>query len=149
MITNKTATRLKNAGLKWMPAMHDFFFIPERGLDHLVFVISDMTISVEMMGSYPVITFNGATEWSLDYVTVWDVVWMPREDQIRQAIEVRWLGEPGCSIELEIERPIYRCNLRSDRKLRSFEAESASEVYALALEYLIRKEQRAQHSLRG
>ena len=67
MISVKTAQKLKEAGLSWMPMLHDFFAVPERGLDHLTFVISDMTITVEMFGQYPVVTFNGASEWALDY----------------------------------------------------------------------------------
>jgi len=52
MLSLNTANKLKEHGLEWKPAEHDFFFIPFRGLDERVFIISDMSIIVERMGEY-------------------------------------------------------------------------------------------------
>jgi hypothetical protein len=133
MISMKSALNLKRAGLKWIVAQHDFFAIPARGLDQHVFVISDMTVAVEMYGDYPVVTFNGASEWALDYVTLREVVWLPREDQLRLALENRWFTSPGAEFELSSSPSGYRlCLSRGDEKYM-FTAEAAGEVYAQAL----------------
>ena len=102
MISLDTAIQLKNAGLIWIPSKHDFFALPDRDLDHLLFVISDMTINVELLSGYPVVTFNGASEWALDYVTIRDVVWLPREEQLRAALEDRLNNFAGVQMQLVI-----------------------------------------------
>jgi hypothetical protein len=133
MISVKTAQKLKEAGLSWMPMLHDFFAVPERGLDHLTFVISDMTITVDMFGQYPVVTFNGASEWALDYVTVKEVVWLPREDQLRMAIENLIHTADDAYFVLTAAAPNYECKIFMGEKESVYWAEDASEVYAQAL----------------
>jgi hypothetical protein len=51
-----------------------------------VFVISDLTIDVHPFRTGDVIGFNGTTEWALDSVEQSKVVWLPREDQMRQLL---------------------------------------------------------------
>jgi hypothetical protein len=133
MISMETARMLKDAGLNWLPAMHDFFAIPERGLDHLIFVISDMTITVEMFGQYPVVTFNGASEWALDYVTVKEVVWLPREDQLRMAVENLIHTHKNAYFELFGNAPHYKCKIVMGDVEKVFQAEDVAEVYAKVL----------------
>ncbi len=112
------AVRLRDAGLAWKPAPGDRFVIPDRDMDDDVFVISDMTI--EVYGS--VIGFNGTTEWALDDVAKDEVVWLPREDQLREL-----LGTGFRRLE------------RTDRGYRvvttesAFGGESAEEAYGEAL----------------
>lgn len=141
MIALDTARQLKQAGLKWMAARHDFFAIPESGLDEHVFVISDMTIAVEMYGDYPVVTFNGASEWALDYVTLREVVWLPREDQLRRAVEIRLFMQPEAGFTLLSTRSGYQLNVTTGGQQLTFTGENASEVYARALLYLLQEQQ--------
>lgn len=148
MISVPTARKLKEAGLNWLPSMHDFFAVPERGLDHLIFVISDMTITVEMFGQYPVVTFNGASEWTLDYVTVKEVVWLPREDQLRMAVENLIHTTVGAHFVLTAAAPHYECKIFMGDVERIFEAEDVSEVYAQALIVLL-NEHRGGSILKG
>lgn len=137
MLSLTTAIALKQAGLKWMPAKHDYFVIPERGLDQHVFVISDMTVAVEMYGGYPVVTFNGASEWALDYVTLREVVWLPREDQLRLTMENLLHLTVGAGFELISIPDGYRVLLIMGDSQKDFRAQEVSEAYARALLYLL------------
>jgi hypothetical protein len=82
MITVDLARRLHAAGLRWTPAPGDRFVLANRALDD-VFVISEMTVDVAETPTGPLIRFNGTTEWALDSVEQDDVVWLPREAQLR------------------------------------------------------------------
>lgn len=142
MISLATALKLQKAGLRWAPALHDFFAIPHRGLDDYPFVVSDMTINVELWGNHPVITFDGASEWAMDYVTTADVVWLPTEEQLRRAITSRIFGFPDAEVKL-IEKPaLILCELVYAEKLIRFKGVNACEAYANALLELLRAEKR-------
>lgn len=86
MISLPVARALREAGLTWTPARGDRFVVPDKGMDDDVFVLSDMTIEVHSFPTGPVIGFNGTTEWALDSVEQDKVVWLPREDQLRELI---------------------------------------------------------------
>ena len=83
MITRELAERLRERGADWRPASGDRFVIPDRDLDDQVFVISEMTIEAHDVPGGRVIKFNGTTEWALDSIAVENVLWLPREDQLR------------------------------------------------------------------
>jgi hypothetical protein len=137
MISLETAVRLKQAGLQWIPAKFDFFALPDRDMDTLVFVISDMSINVELFAGNPVVTFNGAPEWALDYVTIREVVWLPREEQLRTMLEDRLRYYSDVRYQLVITPNIYVCELEYNGVQHSFGAADASEAYAKALLYLM------------
>jgi hypothetical protein len=137
MISLKTAIQLKDAGLKWVPALHDFFAIPERNLDERLFVISDMLVTVEHLSGMQVVSFQGASEWALDYLLAAEAVWMPREDQLRRALEAVLISEPGWRIELVVDENVCRCLIPWGEEELVFEAEDTSQAYAEALLFLI------------
>ncbi len=83
MISVELARRLKTAGLTWTPASGDRFHIPDRDLDDTVFVVSEMTIETADLPTGRVVKFNGTTEWALDSIAEDEVVWLPREAQLR------------------------------------------------------------------
>lgn len=83
MLTLDIAKRLHTAGLTWSPARGDRFIVPGKDMDDEVFVVSDMTVDVHDFPSGRVIGFNGTTEWALDSIKQDEVVWLPREDQLR------------------------------------------------------------------
>ena len=85
MITVDLARRLHAAGLRWTPAPGDRFVLANRAVDD-VFVISEMTVDVAETPTGPLIRFNGTTEWALDSVGQDDVVWLPREAQLRERL---------------------------------------------------------------
>ncbi|MVA75324.1 pilus assembly protein CpaE [Auraticoccus sp. F435] len=87
MITPELAVELARAGLEWKPANGDRFMIPRPDLEHDVFLVSDMTIEVERLAlGGGLVKFNGTTEWALDSIAQGEVVWLPREDQLRSAL---------------------------------------------------------------
>ena len=55
-------------------------------MDEEVFVVSDMTVQVHDFPTGRVIGFNGTTEWALDSLAQGEVVWLPREDQLRELV---------------------------------------------------------------
>ncbi len=95
MLTLDLARRLSDAGLRWVPVSGDRFVVPVRGMEEDVFVISEITVDVQHFATGDVIGFNGTTEWALDSVEQDKVVWLPREDQLRDL-----LGEAFVSLEM-------------------------------------------------
>lgn len=91
MITVELARRLDEAGLSWTPGPGDRFVIADpavrvgAGLDD-VFVVSEMTVDVADGPAGPLIRFNGTTEWALDSVEQDEVIWLPREAQLRERL---------------------------------------------------------------
>jgi hypothetical protein len=91
MITVELARRLREAGLAWSPAPGDRFVMADpvvrvkAGLDD-VFVVSEMTVDVAETPTGPLIRFNGTTEWALDSVEQGEVIWLPREAQLREGL---------------------------------------------------------------
>ena len=87
MIDTELATRLSAAGLRWRPASGDRFTIPVGDLAGEVFVVAEMTIEVQdVPGGASVFKFNGTTEWALDSIDSTRVLWLPREDQLREEL---------------------------------------------------------------
>ena len=75
----------------WVPTAGDRFHVPDRDIDQ-VFVMSDMTIETAQLASGLVIRFNGTTEWALDSIEAAEVVWLPREDQLRAMLGDRFVA---------------------------------------------------------
>ncbi|SDD58091.1 hypothetical protein [Auraticoccus monumenti] len=93
MITAELAAELSRAGLGWKPTNGDRFMIPRQELDHEVYLVSDMTIEVEHQAvGGGLVKFNGTTEWALDSIAQGEVVWLPREDQLRHALGETFLS---------------------------------------------------------
>lgn len=86
VISLDLALRLRAAGLPWTPASGDRFVIPGRDMDEQVFVVSELTIDVHESALGRLLRFNGTTEWALDSVEADEVVWLPREGQLREAL---------------------------------------------------------------
>ncbi len=99
MISLELAHRIKAAGIVWEPAPGDHFHVPDRDLDETVFVVSDMVVEVlELPSRQRYFAFNGTTEWALDSIEQDEVVWLPREDQLRTLLGpafVQLEGIPG------------------------------------------------------
>ena len=63
-------------------------------MDEELFVVSDMVVEVHELPTGRLLGFNGTTEWALDSIMAREVVWLPREDQLREL-----LGEAFVSLE--------------------------------------------------
>jgi len=87
VITRELAEQLRAAGLTWRPASGDRFVVPDRDLDDEVFVVAGMAIeSRELPSGVSEMRFNGTVEWALDSIEQSEVIWFPREEQMRQAL---------------------------------------------------------------
>jgi len=86
MITLELARRLHDAGLAWEPKAGDRFVVPDRGMDDDIFVISEMVVESQEIPTGRVLKFNGTTEWALDSIDESEVIWLPREEQLRDML---------------------------------------------------------------
>lgn len=141
MLSLTLAQQLKAAGLTWTPAKNDFFAVPDRDLDDVVFVISDMTVLVEKLRGQLAVTFHGVTEWALDYVMIAELVWLPSEGRLRELLEQRLVGEPQPVLKLTSLSDGYRCEIQFQGQVLVFEAFGASEAYGMALLHVLRQEE--------
>ncbi len=128
MITHELALELARRGLPWKPASGDRFYVPDRDLDDEVFVVSGMSIEVSELPSGTEMRFNGTVEWALDSIAQTEVVWLPREEQMRAA-----LGEEFLRLErLDAETGGYAVVLRAAGEQRHVDID-AERAYARAL----------------
>lgn len=86
MISHDLARALAASGLRWTPNSGDFFCIPGGDLETETFVVSELTIEPREYPTGTILAFNGTTEWALDSVAAQDTLWLPREDQLREAL---------------------------------------------------------------
>ena len=126
MITIEQAGRLRKAGVLWAPTAGDRFVVPDRDMDDDVFVVSDMTVEVHDYQGSKVIGFNGTTEWALDSIEQREVIWLPREEQLRAL-----LGDHFRT--LEAVPGGYRVELTDS----SHTAPDAEQAYAQAVIHLL------------
>jgi hypothetical protein len=127
VLSVQLAKELRRAGLVWKPALFDFFHIPERDLDDRRFVIADMSIDIQILADgIGAITFNGAVEWSLDYILTQDVVWLPTESQLRELLSERFTG-------LQRTESGFRVSVNDDAGAHDFDAATAADAYGMAL----------------
>jgi hypothetical protein len=97
VISLDLARRLLAAGADWTPAAGDRFTIPDK-TDDEVFTVSEMVVEVHERPTGRHFDFNGTTEWALDSVAQEEVLWLPREDQLRVMLGdtfVSMLATPG------------------------------------------------------
>jgi hypothetical protein len=131
MLTLRTARRLRDAGLAWHPQEGDRFVLPDRGMDERVFTISEMVVEVRSTAGAQVIAFNGTTEWALDSIEQAEAIWLPREEQLREA-----LG--GAFLSLRRADDGWRCTVRAGGAIVEVAAGDASEAYAEAILAVLR-----------
>lgn len=137
MIPLALAHQLRVAGLKWTPTKNDFFVVPDRGLDDHIFVIGEMIVGMEKLDGQPVFSFQGASEWALDYVMTGEALWLPTEAQVRRELEKELRHEPERWIQLTVMADRYRCEIRHHGQPLTFEAGEAAEAYGAALIYVL------------
>lgn len=104
MITHELALRLREVAPVWSPGPGDRFVIPHSDFDE-VFVIADMVIEAHDVPGGRVVRFNGTTEWALDSVDAARVLWLPREDQLRDMCGARFvrLDRVGDGFAVELD----------------------------------------------
>lgn len=137
MISIGTALRLKQAGLIWQPAILDCFAITGRDLDDKVFVISDVLVTVEMLQDMQVVSFQGASEWALDYLVTSEATWLPSEEQLRKLLEAALIAEGNISMRLTSRITSCQCEIIYRGQTINFDASEASEAYAAVLLFIL------------
>lgn len=137
MISFTTARKLKMAELQWSPTLHDFFAVPDRGMDERIFVISEVMAYVELRHNLPMVTFQGTTEWALDYLLKSEVIWMPREEQLRTLLMHYLVSEKQPAMNLAGMPSGFQCSITFKGENLDFEADDASEAYAAALLHVL------------
>jgi hypothetical protein len=126
VITFDLARELAQAGMPWLPSSGDRFVIPGKEMDDEVFHLAEMTIEVASHHGEGVVKFNGTTEWALDSIPSDEVLWLPREDQLRDA-----LGQSLVALEHEgTEWIVTYASGEALRRVRDSDVEAA---YARAL----------------
>lgn len=100
--------------------------VPDREMDDDVFVVSDMTVEVHDYQGSKVIGFNGTTEWALDSIEQREVIWLPREEQLRALLGPHFR-------RLESAPDGYTVELTGS----THSAEDAEQAYAAAVLHLL------------
>ncbi|CAA9300331.1 MAG: hypothetical protein AVDCRST_MAG48-1271 [uncultured Friedmanniella sp.] len=72
--------------LGWTPQNGDQFYIPREEIAESVFTVSDMVVERVHQHGETRFHFNGTVEWALDSVEADAVVWLPREEQLRDLV---------------------------------------------------------------
>jgi hypothetical protein len=137
MISLQIARQLRDAGLQWQPALYDFFAVPDRDMDERIFVISDLLATLEISQGQPVVAFQGASEWALDDLETGELVWLPGEDQLRQALEAALIRQGRPELRLDCGLSGCRCTIQHDGQALTFSARQAGDAYAAALLFLL------------
>ena len=137
MISLALAQALKQAGLVWKASTHDFFAVPDRGMDERRFVITDMMAHLDLLQGWPVITFHGTAEWALDYIVTTEAVWMPTEGQLRQELENLLRDEAEKVLRLWWEDGRYHVQIQYRSQTLTFDAATASDAYGEAILHLL------------
>jgi len=78
--------------LQWNPQNGDQFFIPRPEIADSVFTVSDMVVELIVAQGESRFHFNGTVEWALDSVESDEVVWLPREEQLRELLGEHFLS---------------------------------------------------------
>lgn len=133
MLSLATARALRAAGLTWEPAEFDTFAIPERDLDDSLFVLNEMPAHVALLQGTPVMVFDGASEWAMDYIAAGEVVWLPSEEQLRLQLTARLAADPAYSLTLAADAAGCRCTTQAWGRTHTYAAPDAAEAYAAAL----------------
>jgi hypothetical protein len=134
VISRELARRLAPY-VSWKPANGDMFFIPRPEITDSVFVISDMVVELVESGGESRFHFNGTVEWALDSVESDSVVWLPRENQLREL-----LGDFFLSLDSSASG--FVVTVSGPAKAYHTEAElDAADAYARAALYVLRVEQ--------
>lgn len=138
MISTKTGYLLKEAGLNWIPREEDRFSIPVIGMEKEHFVISRMAVQVETINGRQMITFNGASEWAMDYITIAEAIWLPSDAQLCAEIQARLVHPYQEKLLLEMTGKSYKGVIFQGEQELVFASTSLSELYAQILILLLR-----------
>jgi hypothetical protein len=131
-VISKELATLLAPYLSWTPANGDQFFIPKPEIADSVFLVSDMVVELVVRGGESRFHFNGTVEWALDSVESADVIWLPREEQLRDL-----LGSYFLSLDATADGFVVTVS-GPGRAYHTSTEKSAADAYARALLYVRR-----------
>ena len=129
MISRELARQL-SALLDWTPRNGDQFFIPRPEIAESVFTVSDMVVELVVRSGESRFHFNGTVEWALDSVESSEVVWLPREDQLRDLLQDAFLSLDHTSAGYVVSGRAPEGAFHTDNE------PTAAEAYGRALLYI-------------
>src|SRR5699024_565259 len=128
MIDIDIAHRRKHAGLRWKPTNGNVVTIDNEQLRDDAFMLSSMVIEPMIArNGNRLFRFNGTTEWALDSVEQHEALWIPREDQLREA-----LGEAFLALHRDADVFVVSVGTGADGP-REVRAPRVEDAYAGAL----------------
>jgi hypothetical protein len=131
MISRELAARLA-PHLTWTPRNADQFYIPRPEIEDSIFSVSDMVVELVVKDGESRFHFNGTVEWALDSVELDEVIWLPREEQLREL-----LGEYFLSLDFSLGQG-FVVTVSGPGKAQHTEPETdAANAYARALLYVL------------
>ena len=117
--------------LSWTPQNGDQFYIPREEIAESVFTVSDMVVERVHQQGETRFHFNGTTEWALDSVEADAVVWLPREEQLRELVGSWFLS-------LDATPEGYVVTVSGPGRAHHTDAEpAAADAYGRALLYVL------------
>ena len=137
VISRDLAARLAPL-LNWKPANGDRFYVPKPEIADSVFTISDMVVESGHPARRSRFHFNGTVEWALDSVESDEVVWLPREDQLRGL-----LGDYFLSLD-SLGGAFVVTVIGPGRAFHTDPEADASDAYGQALLYVLQHARSAQ-----
>jgi hypothetical protein len=137
MISRELAAQLAPL-LTWTPANGDRFYIPRPEIADSVFLVSDMVVELVTHHGESRFHFNGTVEWALDSVESSGVIWLPREDQLRDL-----LGDYFLSLDSSAGGFVVTVS-GPGRAYHTEPEPDAADAYARALLYVLGSERRDQ-----
>jgi hypothetical protein len=130
MISHHLAAQLAPL-LTWTPANGDRFYIPRPEIADSVFMVSDMVVELITQRGESRFHFNGTVEWALDSVESNGVIWLPREDQLRELLA-------GYFLSLDSSAGEFVVTVTGPGRAYHTEPEpDAADAYARALLYVL------------
>ena len=137
MISHDLAAQLAPL-LTWTPANGDRFYIPRPEIADSVFLVSEMVVELVTQRGESRFHFNGTVEWALDSVESKGVVWLPREDQLRDLLANYFLSldSSGGEFVVTVSGP--------GRAYHTEPEPDAADAYARALLYVLGAERPGQ-----
>ncbi len=131
MISRPLALRLREAGLVWRPATGDRFQLLAQDMEATgtdAFTVSDMTIEAHAYPTGTLLGFNGTTEWALDSIAIEEALWLPREDQLREALKGTFQR-----LERDEDQAGWRVTCTFRGESMSHLADTPEDAYAMAV----------------
>jgi hypothetical protein len=128
MIDGALAQALRTAGVRWSPQNGDWFCLIDDPSEP--WLVAPGAVELALMEGQPALLFHGASEWALDSVLAYEVLWLPSEQQVRQLV-LELLGEQG-RLSVDVTYAGTRCRVHYEDWQYEASALNATDAYALA-----------------